>query len=244
MNIARQLLLGRYFKGNSPVHKIDPRIKILFLFLISCSVFFISEIEKLIYHLGLLVFIVFLSRIKTSRFIKGIVPILWLIVFTFIMHFIIPPRRVEYAALISMRLIVLFSWASVLTITTPAGDLGNSIAWFIKPLKIIGISPEYVSFTFSLSLRFFPIILEEADSILKAQKSRINKLSLREKIESFCTTFMIRVLKRARGIEVSMTNRNIGKKNLAAVNRFTKLSPAEIIVVFFGISLFGIITFI
>lgn len=223
MNIARQFLLGRYTYGDSVIHHLDPRIKILFLVVVSISLFFISNIQSFIYPFILLIMAVITSKIKFSAIFKGVVPILWLVGFSFVFHSFFPPRNIEYAFEISLRLLLLFCWATVMTTTTPNAELGKAVSWYAGPLKVLKVSPENVALTFSLSLRFFPIILEEADSIIKAQRLRKEKLGFKQRLESFCTVFMIRVLKKAQSIEFALINRNIKEENLKDLNNFGKL---------------------
>jgi energy-coupling factor transporter transmembrane protein EcfT len=85
-------------------------------------------------------------------------------------------------------------------------------------------------------LRFFPIILEEADSIIKAQKLRKEKLSIKEKLEAFCTAFMARVLRKAKDIEIAVSDRNVQEKNLGKINEFKKPGIIEITTILICIS--------
>ncbi len=220
MNIAHQFLLGRYLQGNSIIHRIDARIKIFILMLFSISLFFI---KSFICPFILLIIVIGVSRIKFQRIFKGVIPILWLMGFTFIFHSFIPPGNIEYALQISLRLLLLFCWATVLTVTTTNIELCKAISWYAGPMKIFKVSPENVALTFSLALRFFPIILEEADCIIKAQRLRKGK-----SLVSFCTVFMIRVLRRARNIEYALLNRNILEENLKNLNTFKKLGLADV----------------
>ncbi|MFC2062276.1 energy-coupling factor transporter transmembrane component T family protein [Elusimicrobiota bacterium] len=235
MNIANQFLLGRYSRGNSIIHKLDARVKIFFLVLISLSLFITKQAYDFIYPLAVLILVVLISRIKIMRLLRGIVPILWLVSISFALHSLIPPKNIEYALEISLRLILLFCWATVLTATTEVMELGKAVSWFLKPLKIFKLSPESIALTFSLALRFFPIILEEADSILKAQRLRNKKLGFIKKLESFCTVFLIRVLRRAQGIEQALLNRNIDEKALKKINVFKKPGYIEAAVMLAGI---------
>ena len=200
------------------------RIKILFLIVISFSLLLINRIEKFSYAFILLIAVIIISKIKIKNIFKGIVPIIWLIGISFILHSLIPPRNIGYAVEISLRLLLIFCWATIMTATMPNIQLAKAISWYAYPLKIFGISPENVALTFSLSLRFFPVILEEADSIIKAQRLRKEKLKFTKRIEAFCSVFMVRVLNKASSIELSLLNRNIKEENLKRIGKFKKLT--------------------
>jgi energy-coupling factor transporter transmembrane protein EcfT len=227
MNIAHKFLFGRYCNGNSPVHRLDARIKLAFIMLISFSFFFMSSVYEFIYPFTFLVVVILISRLKPLNVLRGIIPILWLMGFSFIFHCLIPPRNIEYALEISLRLLLLFCWATILTATTANIELAKAIAWYAGPLKIFKISPEDIALTFSLSLRFFPIILEEAEEVIKAHSLRNEKLGFLEKIEAFCIAFMIRVLNKARNIEHSLINRDFRESNLKDLNKFGRLRIAD-----------------
>lgn len=235
MNIVRQFLLERYTCGDSVIHRLDARIKLFFLVLISFSLFLTAKIEIFSYPFVLLVLVIAISRIKVSCFLKGIIPIIWMIGFIIILHSLIPPGNMEYGLKISIRLLLLFLWATVLTVTTPSSELGKVISWYARPLRIFKISPENIGLTFSLSLRFFPIILEEAQTIIRVHKLSNRKLTLKEKIESFCTVFFTRVLKRARSIETDIDNKNLNNEKLKELNSFNKLRWIEILVMIIGL---------
>ncbi len=223
MNISRHFLLGRYTHSNSLIHRMDGRVKIFVLISLSISFFFISNLSDFIYPAALFLIAVILSGIGLRNIIRGMIPVFWLIIFSFIFHSLIPPRNMEYAVEISIRLLLLFLWASLMTATTPNIEIGKSVSWYLWPLKIFKVAPENVALTFSLSLRFFPIVLEEADSIMKAQKLRKEKMRLKKRLESFCTVFIIRVLKRAKNIEYGLINRNITEEKLKEINSFRNL---------------------
>ncbi len=141
--------------------------------------------------------------------LKGLVPIIWLTAFTASVHIIFPPRNIEIAILMSGRILILFLWATLLTVTTSAAELASSSAWFLKPLRFTGISPEKTALSISMALRFFPLVLEEAESIIKAQKIRAEKLKPLKRIESFATAFMLRMLKKAEKVDEALKSRRL-----------------------------------
>ncbi|MGM0441354.1 MAG: energy-coupling factor transporter transmembrane component T family protein [Elusimicrobiota bacterium] len=242
MNIAHHFLLGRYKEGNTLIHRLDPRVKLIFIVIISLSLFFIDNLYAFFIPFGMLFLVTVIARIKISGLIRGILPIIWLVMITFVLHAFIPPANLEYGVNISLRIILLFGWACVLTVTTSAVNLGKSIAWFTRPFTFLGAKPDSVALTFSMSLRFFPLILEEAESIINAHKLRNDELNIKQKLSSFITVFFIRVLKKADLVENTLINRDLNPgegKSMWRMER--KIGFREITIFLIGLGYLGVI---
>ncbi|MFH1414619.1 MAG: energy-coupling factor transporter transmembrane component T [Elusimicrobiota bacterium] len=235
MNIASNFLLGRYRYGETPIHSIDARVKIFLLFIVSISLFFINTVSGYAYPFFLLAVVVYMAKVRIITLIRGIMPVIWIMAFTFLLHALIPPRNIEYAVVVSVRLILIFCCATLLTATTTSIGLSKAISWYLGPLRVFGLSPEKTAFVFSLSLRFFPIILEEAESILKAQRLRHDNLGFLARVEAFITVFMIRALKRAGSIELALMNRDIKDEKIRYMNSFKLLGTADFAALMIGI---------
>ena len=211
MNIARHILLGRYTDKDTPLHRQDARVKFFFLFSVSLALFLSSGFRGYLLPSALLIAAVPLSGIGFTRLLRGILPVLWLILFTFILNYFATSAR--RAVFFSLRLLLLFAWASVLTATTPTDEAGRAVAWFLSPLKVFGVSPSGIAFAFALALRFFPIVLEEAEGVIKAQKLKKEKRGPLKFLVSFTSVFLIRVMRRADAIEAAVENRGLPRDN-------------------------------
>ncbi|MGM0567717.1 MAG: energy-coupling factor transporter transmembrane component T family protein [Elusimicrobiota bacterium] len=209
MDIARRFLLGRYIPGKSALHLIDGRVKIAAMILISISIFMAAALIQIAFPLAFFALVFPFSSMRISSLLKGIVPVIWLAGFTAFAHALIPPGDLNTALLMSLKIIILFLWATLLTATTSASELASTLAWFSRPLKFTGLSPEKASLSFSIALRFFPLALEEAESIIKAQRIREEKIKLLSRLEAFTTAFMIRMLNKAGAIDDALKSRRI-----------------------------------
>ncbi len=207
MNISGRLLLGRYTEGESILHRADARAKLFFILSVSAALFITSGLRGFAAPALLFIAAAAFSGTPPLRLLRGLAPVIWLLLFTFLLNYF--AASLDRAVFFSLRLLILFSWASLFTATTRAADTGRAIAWYLKPLRVLGISPERTAFAFTMALRFFPLVLEEAESILKAQKVKPVKLSPVRKLTAFCSVFMIRVLRKADAIEDSLDNRGI-----------------------------------
>ncbi|MFV9511628.1 energy-coupling factor transporter transmembrane component T family protein [Tepidibacillus sp. LV47] len=187
MSFSEHMTIGQYVPAESYLHKLDPRSKLLFLFIYIILVFSIHDLQ------GYLVLFLFtllgmvISKIPFSYYFRGIKPIFWLILFTIIMHLtmtkggeiylkwkyiMIYEHGVNQAILVSIRLLLLVFVAMMLTLTTSPIDLTIGLEKLMFPLKWLRVPVSELALMMSISLRFIPILLEEADKIIKAQKAR------------------------------------------------------------------------
>lgn len=192
--MAIDLTIGQYIYGNSVLHRIDPRVKILSLISILMVVFFTNSF--IVFSiLGLFLFsLIKLSDLRFQNIFRVLRFARFYILLTFvinifssfasssvyincqlgIIHFNIP---IPYLALVtavknSLRLIFLMQFSSLLTLTTTPILITDAIEKLLSPLKYIHIPVSDIGMIMNISIRFIPIILEETDKIIKAQKSR------------------------------------------------------------------------
>ena len=186
MKFFRNLTIGQYIHRESFIHKLDPRVKIITTIIIIISIFFIkSFFGFLIISLYLLINII-LSKIHPKFVIKGIKPLLFIIIFTLIIHFFTTPGEVLYniwilkitkeglfrGLFISFRLFLLIIATSWLTLTTSPIALTDGIERLLKIFKLIRIPAHEIAMMMTIALRFIPTLMEETEKIIKAQISR------------------------------------------------------------------------
>lgn len=178
--------IGQFFPANSLLHKLDARLKIVCLFILIVGIFiFDSQLDYLIWCviIGLLMYS---SKIPLKMFFISIKPIIWIILFTFILHlfttqgkilievwkFSITWEGLANGSFVCLRLLLLMFGASLLTFTTPPLVLSDALEDLMKPLKRFGVPAHELAMMMTIALRFIPTLLEETDKIIKAQKSR------------------------------------------------------------------------
>ena len=184
--MLRDITVGQYYPTKSIIHKLDPRVKIglTFLYLISLFVFhsFSSYIIVTIY----LFFIISLSKVPLKYILRGLKPILFLLIFTAAFNIFWTPGDVLFsysfititsqglrnALFLAMRLIYLILGSSLLTYTTGPNQLTNAIESLLSPLKKLRVPVHEFAMMISLALRFIPILMEEANRIINAQSAR------------------------------------------------------------------------
>ncbi len=252
--------LGQYNYTDSFVHKLDPRVKILLVFFIVVSLFFVQTITGYLILFSFSIFLVLLSKNGFSSVMRSLRPILILLVFTALFQLFFTPGNVIFrwhflkiteeglrlSVYISIRLILLSFFTFVLTSTTSGIELTDGFEAIISPLRVFRFPAEEVSLMISISLRFVPVLFEEADRIMKAQMSRgaeFNRGSLIERARSFLPLLLpllLNALARADRLAVAMESRGfvIGKKRTKY--REMKLKKGDYLAILFTVAVFVI----
>ena len=184
--MLQDITLGQFFPGQSAIHRLDPRTKIILLFVLMILIFFAEGAAAYSILIAATCAIIFLSKIPPLTVLKSVKPLSWLILFTLILHlfthegeilfsigsFNITLEGIKFGAAISLRLILLIMLASLLTFTTSPIQLTDALEKLLSPLKKIGVPAHEFAMMMTIALRFIPTLIEELDKIIKAQKSR------------------------------------------------------------------------
>lgn len=185
--MIKDITLGQYFPGNSPVHHLDSRVKIILTIVFIVMLFLAKNIW------GLLIGVVFtaltfaISKIPFKMIIKSLKPIVPIIVFTAILNLFfirtgsplleikfikITDDGINTAFFMIIRIICLIVGTSLLTYTTSPIDLTDAIERLLSPLKKIKVPVHELAMMMTIALRFIPTLIEETDKIMSAQKAR------------------------------------------------------------------------
>lgn len=178
-----KMTIGHYLPRDSVVHNLDPRVK-LFLMALGIGVSFNLDrpVSLALFALSL-IFLTRLSRIPARNISSGLAPFLWLFGITALLHvFMTPgdPLPIPYATRQGleggMRVgcqLVMAIWVSTLTtLTTSPLDTVWALEWYLKPLKYMNVPTDEIALAVMLAIRFIPLLFEETDRIVKAQKAR------------------------------------------------------------------------
>ena len=183
------ITLGQFFPGYSVIHKLDPRTKIILAVFFIVAVFFANSPVTFLAITAFTVILVSLTRISFSVIIKGIKPIIFILIFTAILNLFLTGGEGEplvsfwivkiykegifRAVFMALRVILLIVGSSVLlTYTTSPISLTDGLESLLSPLKVIGVPVHTFAMMMSIALRFIPTLVEETEKIMNAQKSR------------------------------------------------------------------------
>ena len=183
------ITLGQFFPGDSALHRLDPRTKILLTIVFIVSVFLVNTSLGFLILLASVVSLILASRISMKVILKGIKPIIFVLIFTAIINVFLTKGESEplvdflfikiykegifRAIFMSLRVILLIVGTSVmLTYTTSPISLTDGIESLLSPLKKIGVPVHVFAMMMTIALRFIPTLIEETEKIMNAQKSR------------------------------------------------------------------------
>ncbi len=184
--MIRDITLGQYYPGNSWIHRLDARIKIIWTFAFIISLFLIRDFWGYIAVIITLVSIIGVSRVPLKFIFKGLKPIFLIIIFTFVINmfmtkgdplveigFLTITKEGLYNALfMGTRLVLLILGSSLLTLATKPINLTDGIEKLLSPWQKIGLPAHELAMMMTIALRFIPTLLEETDKIMKAQMAR------------------------------------------------------------------------
>lgn len=185
--MLEKMLFGRYIQGDSFVHKMDPRAKLIGAFYFIIIIFLANN---WITYLAMAIFTflcVFLSGIPIKVFINGVKPLIWLISFTVILQILFTTGGETYfswgiihitsfgllnGAFIFMRFVLIIFMSTLLTLTTMPLSLTDAIESLLNPLKKWKVPVHEIALMLSIALRFVPTLMDEATKIMNAQRAR------------------------------------------------------------------------
>lgn len=179
-----RMTLGQYLPGDSPVHSTDPRVK---LFLMGAGIgaaFRIDTALGLSLFLGVCALLSLASRVPFRRLMTGLSPFVWLFVLTAVLHVFMTPgdaiswlphatrQGAENGLKVGSQLVFAVWLSTLMTLTTSPLDMVWAMEWYMKPLKRLKVPVDEIALLIMLAIRFIPLLFEEMDRIIKAQKAR------------------------------------------------------------------------
>ena len=185
--MSRSIILGHYLPGNSVIHQMNPRIKVLVLIIILTMLFAFKSIPGLLAMLLAVLLLFAAARVPFLYLLKGLRPILYIALFALIIFLFFTKGGVvlvrlgsvtvesdglEEGLFVIIRLITLVLFSLLLTLTTTPLSLTHGLGYFLKPLGRIGLPAEEVVMIMAIALRFIPTLIEESQRLMRAQVSR------------------------------------------------------------------------
>jgi len=184
--MLRDITLGQYYPGNSVVHRLDPRVKIIATMAFIVALFVVKSFLGFGISFLALAAVIATSKVPVKYILRGLKPIFLIIVLTFMLNMFmidgevlvklgflhITKEGLFTALFMAVRLILLIIGSSLLTLATKPMSLTDGIESLLKPLRRIGVPAHELAMMMTIALRFIPTLLEETDKIMKAQQAR------------------------------------------------------------------------
>lgn len=185
--MIKDITIGQYFPFNSPVHRLDPRTKLLFTVVYIVAAFVSNNFVSLLFCFIIACAVVAISKIPLKTVVKGLRPILLIVIITSLLQIAYIKTGVPLvsfwkinitsggllsALFMAIRISLLILMSTMLTYTTSPTSLTNGLERIFAPFKKIGIDFHTITMIMTIALRFIPTLIEETDKIMSAQKSR------------------------------------------------------------------------
>lgn len=181
------ITIGQYYKGNSVVHKMDARTKIILTVMFVVMIFLCKNYLSLALMGAFVIISVAFSGVPFKMYLKSLKPIVPIVLFTAILNIFyvsggtelfsfwilkITTKGVSTAVFMAIRIVCLIAASSILTYTTVPTMLTDAIEKLLSPLKLFKIPVHTLAMMMTLALRFIPTLIEEIEKITNAQKAR------------------------------------------------------------------------
>ena len=177
--MLKDITLGQFFPGNSAVHRLDPRVKIVLTVAFIVLLFLAQGPVSYALIIAFLAVVIGISRISPKMVLRGLKPILFIVIFTAVLNLFYTPgtyifqwhflhisvEGIKLAIFMVLRLMLLIIATSMLTYT-------DGLERLLSPLKKLHAPVHELSMMMSIALRFIPTLIEETEKIISAQKAR------------------------------------------------------------------------
>ena len=185
--MIRDITIGQYYPAQSPIHRLDPRVKIVCTLIFLVSLFVQNSVLGYALAFVFLACMIHVSKVPAKFIGKGLKPIVILLLFTVAMNLFltrggavlfhwgiitITETGLRTSVFMAGRLVLLVAGSSLMTFTTTPNGLTDGLEKLLHPLNRIHVPVHEISMMMSIALRFIPILLEETDKIMKAQIAR------------------------------------------------------------------------
>lgn len=256
--MIRDITIGQYYPVSSPIHKLDPRTKILITFAYIISLFLINRFIGYAFVAVIFYAVVRISKVPLKYMLKGLKSVIFILMFTVVLNIFftsagnvlfewgiikVTDEGLIIAAKMGIRLILLIVGSSVLTLTTSPIELTDGIESLLKPFTKIGVPAHEIAMMMSISLRFIPILLEETDKIMKAQTARGadfesgNIINRAKAMIPIMVPLFISAFRRAEELAMAMEARcyrgGVGRTRLKSLKYAKRDAAAFIIIIIF-----------
>ena len=249
-----KFIIGRYLPLNTIIHHLDPRVKLIFVFLFIVLIFFAHSFGTYLWLFILIISIMKLAHIKFWFLIKGLTPIWIFLIFTFLMHLFLTKggSRIFEIGFISidiqgilegiyivLRLMFIIMISTIMTLSTSPIDLTDAFERLLSPLKIVKIPVHQLSMMMSIALRFIPTLMNELDKIINIIKAFIPLL-----IPLFISAFQraedLAIAMEVRGYDTQKIRTSYRRLEWQFKDTITLILIIPIAIILFGLKYLGV----
>ena len=184
--MIRDITLGQYYPGDSWVHRLDARTKIIATLLYLIELFVVNNFYGFLIAAAALFAVIGVSKVPLKFIFRGLSAVFLIIAFTFLLNLFMVDGRVLWhwkfltityeglsrAFFMAIRLVLIIIGSSIMTLTTKPVELTDGLEKLLSPFSKIGLPSHEIALMMTIALRFIPTLMEETDKIIKAQQAR------------------------------------------------------------------------
>ena len=184
--MLKDITLGQYFPGDTVIHRLDPRTKLIGLVCYIVALFLAKSWWSYGFMTAVLATLAALAHIRPKTLLSGLKPLIFIVIFTGVINlfygsgeplvqfwfFKITANGIRNAVFMVLRIMLLVCGTFLLTYTTSPLQLTDGLEKLFSPLKVIRFPAHELAMMMSIALRFIPTLIEETDKIMSAQKAR------------------------------------------------------------------------
>ena len=184
--MIRDITLGQYYPGDSWVHRLDARTKIIATLLYLIELFVVNNFYGFLITAAVLFAVIAISKVPLKFIFRGLTAVFLIIAFTFVLNLFMVDGRVLWhwkfltityeglsrAFFMAVRLVLIIIGSSIMTLTTKPVELTDGLEKLLSPFSKIGLPSHEIALMMTIALRFIPTLMEETDKIIKAQQAR------------------------------------------------------------------------
>ncbi len=185
--MSMKITLGQYLPGDTVIHRLDPRTKIILMIAFIVLIFLVKSLPVFVVPALYIIGTLLLAKIPVRYMVSSLKPIRWLLVIMFVLNLLltdgqtplvsfwiirITAESLRKAVFITLRLLLLVAGTSLLTLTTSPIELTDGLERLMSPLSVLKFPAHEIAMMMTIALRFIPTLMEEVERIQKAQMSR------------------------------------------------------------------------
>ena len=184
--MIRDITLGQFYPGDSWIHRLDARTKIIATLLYLIELFVVNNFYGFLITAAVLFAIIAISKVPLKFIFRGLTAVFLIIAFTFVLNLFMVDGRVLWhwkfltityeglsrAFFMAVRLVLIIIGSSIMTLTTKPVELTDGLEKLLSPFSKIGLPSHEIALMMTIALRFIPTLMEETDKIIKAQQAR------------------------------------------------------------------------
>lgn len=205
--MIERLSFCQYIHKESVIHCLDPRLKIVYVIILSMTVFLINNVSKILTFSFFVLIILLLTKINIAHFIRSLRPFFFIFAFILSMYAIFSLSQINQGFIAIWRFLMLIPISLILTFTTTTSCLIAAIERLIQPIKIFNVNPRNVATMISIAVRFMPVMFVHFERQSESMVARLANFRKIKNINLIIMNLLQKMIKSAYLLSDAMQSR-------------------------------------